>query len=90
MDKTLDKVQDNVFYEGNVRSVEFKSSAGSKVQVFVPAPGEDVVYVFSHILQHFFFGGIGLRQICDWCRLLYTYKDSLNHGLLESRIRRMG
>lgn len=44
----------------------------------MPRAEEDVVYVFAHILQHFFKGGIGLRQICDWCRLLYTYRDSLN------------
>lgn len=42
------------------------------------------------LLQHLFKGGIGLRQICDWCRLLYTYRDSLNFGLLESRIRKAG
>lgn len=62
----------------------------STVQVFLPAPDEDVIFVFTHILHHFFFEGIGLRQICDWCRLLWAYKDSLNHGLLESRIQKMG
>lgn len=50
----------------------------------------DVVYVFVHFLNHFYKGGIGLRQICDWCRLLWTYKDTLNYGLLESRISTMG
>ena len=50
----------------------------------------DTFYVFTHILQHFYKGGIGLRQICDWCRLLYTYRESLNVGLLESRIMQAG
>lgn len=50
----------------------------------------DVMFVFSHILQHFFKEGIGLRQICDWCRLMWTYRDSLNHGFLESRIKKAG
>lgn len=50
----------------------------------------DTFYVFTHILQHFYKGGIGLRQICDWCRLLYTYRESLDVGLLESRIKRAG
>lgn len=58
--------------------------------MFLLAPNEDVVYVFTHILQHFYMGGIGIRQICDWCRLLWTYRDSLNHGLLETRLRNMG
>lgn len=90
VDDGIDATQRELFYGGKVRSVEFNNSSGSKVQVFLPAPDEDVIFVFTHILHHFFFEGIGLRQICDWCRLLWTYKDSLNHGLLESRIRKMG
>ena len=50
----------------------------------------DGIFIFTHILKHFFNGGIGLRQICDWRRLLWTYKDSMNCRLLESRIRMMG
>lgn len=61
-----------------------------RMQVFLPAADEDIVLVFAHILQHFYKEGIGLRQICDWCRLLWTYKDSLNRKLLESRIKSMG
>ena len=85
IDRGLDKVQNAVFYEGKVRSW-----MNGRTQVFLPAADEDVVFVFAHILQHFYKEGIGLRQICDWCRLLWTYKDSLNHGLLESWIRKMG
>ena len=50
----------------------------------------DVILVFSHILEHFFIEGVGLRQVCDWCRQLYTYRNSLDYGLLESRIRQTG
>lgn len=85
IDRGLDKVQNAVFYEGKVRSW-----MNGRTQVFLPAADEDVVFVFAHILQHFYKEGIGLRQICDWCRLLWTYKDSLNHKLLESRIKSMG
>ena len=58
--------------------------------VRVPRADEHVMIVFTHFLHHFFIEGVGLRQVCDWCRLLWTYKDSLNYGLLESRIKRMG
>ena len=85
IDRGLDKVQNAVFYEGKVRSW-----MNGHTQVFLPGADEDVVFVFAHILQHFYKEGIGLRQICDWCRLLWTYKDSLNHKLLESRIKSMG
>ncbi len=85
LDNMLDGVQEEIFYGGAVRSW-----MNGSTQVFMPRADEDLVYVFAHILQHFFKGGIGLRQICDWCRLLYTYRDSLNYGLLESRIRKAG
>lgn len=85
VDRMLDKVQYEIFYGGRVRSW-----MNGKTQVFLPAANEDVVYVFAHILQHFYKGGIGLRQICDWCRLLYTYRDLLNYKLLEQRIKRAG
>lgn len=85
LDRGLDKTQNAVFYEGKVRSW-----MNGRTQVFLPAADEDVVFVFAHILQHFYKEGIGLRQICDWCRLLWTYKDSMNHNLLESRIKSMG
>lgn len=85
VDNGIDEVQKDVFYGGNVRSWD-----NGGTQVFLPSPDNDVIFVFTHILHHFFFEGVGLRQICDWCRLLWSYKDSLNHGLLESRIRKMG
>lgn len=85
VDRVLDKVQYDIFHRGEVRSW-----MNGQTQVFLPAANEDVVYVFAHILQHFFKEGLGLRQVCDWCRLLWTYRDSLNHGLLESRIREAG
>lgn len=90
VDRVIDEAQKDVLSGGKVRYVEFNSSSGSKVQVFLPAPDEDIIFVFSHILHHFYIEGIGLRQICDWCRLLWTYRDSLNHKLLESRIRKAG
>lgn len=85
VNRVLDEAQSAVFFEGNVRSW-----VNGQTQVFLPAPNEDVVFVFSHIIQHFFGGGIGLRQVCDWCRLLWTYRATLNSGLLEKRIRKMG
>ena len=85
VDRMLDNVQYDIFHGGMVRSW-----VNGQAQVFLPAATEDVVYVFAHILQHFYKGGIGLRQICDWCRLLWTYRESLNHEYLESKIREAG
>ena len=85
VNKGISEVQNNLFYRGNVRSWNYSGTT-----VFLPSPDNDVILVFTHILEHFFVEGVGLRQVCDWCRLLYTYKDTLNYGLLESRIRKMG
>jgi len=81
----VDDVQNDLFYHGNVRSW-----LDGGTQVFLPDANNDAVIIFTHFIHHFFIGGVGIRQICDWCRLLWTYKDSLNHGLLEERIRKMG
>jgi len=85
IDRWIDKVQEDMFYGGNVRSW-----INGETQVFLPRADEDVVFVFTHILQHLFLEGIGLRQICDWCRLLYTFREKLNLRVLEDRISRMG
>ena len=85
VDRGLDEIKKAVFYDGRVRSW-----LDGNVQVFLPKADEDAVYVFTHFLQHFYKGGIGLRQICDWCRLLWTYRDEIDVRLLEQRIKRMG
>ena len=85
VDKVVDEVQKEVFHNGNVRSWKNGEST-----VFLPSPDNDVFFVFTHFIKHFYKEGMNLRQICDWCRLLWTYRDSLNHGLLEKRIRKAG
>lgn len=85
MDKVIDSVQYEVFTDEKV--CVWKNG---EVDVTIPAPNEDIVFVFSHILQHFFFGGIGLRQLCDLCRLLWTYRDSIDQNLLCKRLQKMG
>lgn len=85
VEKELDALQQDTFYSGEVRSW-----MNGKTHIFLLKAENDIFYVFTHILQHFYKGGIGLRQICDWCRLLYTYRKSLNYDLLEQRIKRAG
>ena len=85
IDRELDAIQEATFKEGQVRVWK-----NGDTDVFLPAADNDVIFVFSHILQHFFKGGIGLRQVCDWCRLLWTFRDEINRRLLLDRIRKMG
>lgn len=82
VDGVLDDIQKDTFENGKVRVWRDGST-----DVFLPAQDNDVIFIFTHILMHFFRGGIGLRQICDWCRLLWTYKDVINKNLLKGRLK---
>ena len=85
VNKGIDDAQKDCFYGGNVRSWY-----NGETTVFLPSPDNDVIFVFTHVLEHFFIEGVGLRQVCDWCRLLWTYRSELDLQLLESRIKKMG
>ena len=84
-DAFIDKIQKEAFEQNKYRVWN-----NNGTEILLPNPDDDVIFVFTHILKHFFHYGIGLRQVCDWCRLIYTYRDSLNYELLESRLRKMG
>lgn len=81
----LSQIHRDLFYSGNVRSW-----LNGNTQVFLPAADNDVVLSFTHFLNHFYEGGLGVRQICDWSRLLWTFRETLDIRLLESRVREMG
>lgn len=83
-DAVVDRVQEDMMANGR-----FRHWKNGQADVLLPAPDSDVVFIFSHIQQHFFRGGIGLRQICDWVRLLWTYRETIDRNLLERRIREM-
>ena len=85
LNRVIAGVQTSIFKGGEVRSWD-----NGNTTVYLPSTDNDVVLVFSHILEHFFIEGVGLRQVCDWCRLLYTYRKSLDYGLLGSRLRQAG
>ncbi len=85
IERELDAVQRETFEGGKVRIWK-----DGETEVPLLAVENDVFYVFTHILQHFYKGGIGLRQICDWCRLLWMYRSEIDVEKLEGRLRRAG
>ena len=85
IEKGMEEVQKSIFSGGDVRSW-----TNENTEIFLPGPDSDVLIVFTHILKHFYRGGIGLRQICDWVRLLWTYKRVIDLDLLERRLADMG
>ena len=84
-DAMIDDVQRDMFEHGRLRMWD-----NNGTNVPLPCADADVLFVFVHILKHFFHYGIGLRQICDWCRLLYTYHNEMDLVLLEQRLLSMG
>ena len=85
IDSVIDDLQNDTFGNNRVRVWR-----NGDADVYLPAPENDVLFIFTHYLEHFYKGGIGLRQICDWCRLLWTYRDSINNDLLRFRLKKMG
>lgn len=85
MDRMIDSVQKDTFKNGGVRV--WKNDG---TDVYLPSADNDVIFIFTHYLKHFFKGGIGLRQIADWCRLIYTYYDAIDECLLQERLAAMG
>ena len=84
IDRELDKI-----YHDSIDGENVRFWMNGKVQVPLLGKEDDVFYVFVHFLNHFYKGGVGIRQICDWCRLLWTFRDSLDLIAVESQLKRM-
>ena len=85
INRVLDDIQTETFNGGNV-----SSWMNGRTQIFTLGKENDIVYVFVHFFNHFYKEGIGLRQISDWCRLLWTYRDDLDVSKIENCIKEMG
>ena len=85
LDKEIDRVQEDTFKKKRVRVWQ-----NGETEIRLPDADNDVFLVFTHFVRHFYKGGMSVRQLCDWCRLLFCYREKLDLRLLESRIRRAG
>lgn len=48
-----------------------------------PSDTFNVFYVFFHMFRHFVFGGVGLRQLCDWMMICDSRYDQIDLKRLE-------
>ena len=85
INRELDAIKRETFNEGNV-----SSWTNGRTQITLLSHENDVVYVFTHFFSHFYKGGIGLRQICDWSRLLWVHRNNLDLKKIEKHIMAMG
>lgn len=53
-------------------------------------PDFDALFIFIHLLQHFYCGGIGLRQLCDMAMTLHAYNGRYDKELLQRRLQSAG
>jgi len=85
INRELDDIYADTFNNGSVRSWN-----NNGTQIFTLSKDNDIVYVFVHFFNHFYKEGVGLRQICDWCRLMWTYRNEIDVKKIEERIKRLG
>ena len=82
LDCVIDNVQKDVFYGGDTRSW-----MNGTTQVLLPGVNSDLFLLFTHFVRHFYHHEFVIRQVCDWCRFLWTYKDVIDIKLLETQLR---
>jgi len=85
VNRCIARIQHDIFDNNGVRVW-----LNDTVNVLLPNPDNDVFIIFTHFIDHFYVGGVGIRQVADWCRLLWTYRARLDLSLLETRLKEMG
>ena len=85
VDREVDTVQNETFLFNQVRTWR----DGDKV-VFLPDANNDVFFVFTHLIKHFYKEGKNLRQVCDLFRLLWSFRGEIDEEMLGERLNRAG
>ena len=67
---------------GELRQIEIDG-----VRINLPPVAFDSVFLLLHISSHLLKGGIGLRQLCDWCRYLHVHAAEINRARLGRDLR---
>lgn len=60
------------------------------VPVMSPSVDFNVFFIFNHFWHHFIADGVGLRQLCDWVRLLHECYGKIDLEYLSEVLRGMG
>ena len=85
LDRKLAALLEEQFREGNFPTV---SIGGTGIPV--PEAGFNAVYIFVHFLQHYWSGGVGLRQLIDWMTFISVHKREIHPVILEKRLEDLG
>ena len=58
-------------------------------EVMTPSVDFNVFFIFNHFWHHFIADGVGLRQLCDWVRLLHVNHGKINLDYLSDVLCKM-
>ena len=61
-----------------------------KVEVLLPPVNFDILFIFIHTFHHFIFGGVGLRQLCDWAICLHRFNSDIDLKILKQTLKSFG
>lgn len=61
-----------------------------EAEIPVPEANFNAVYIFVHFLQHYWSGGVGLRQLTDWMTFISVHKRDIHPILLENDLDKLG
>ena len=70
------------------RSLPTVTIGGAEIPV--PEANFNAVYIFVHFLQHYWSGGVGLRQFVDWTTFVSVHKRDIHPVILEQRLVELG
>lgn len=59
------------------------------VPVMSPSVDFNIFFIFNHFWHHFIADGVGLRQLCDWVRLLHVNHGHINLDYLSDVLCKM-
>ena len=68
----------------------FPAVAIGGAEIPVPEADFNALYVFVHFLQHYWSGGVGLRQLTDWMTFVTVHKRDVHPVILEQRLQGLG
>lgn len=60
-----------------IRSQQFETITIADAAIKVFPADFNLLYIFMHLFHHFVYGGIGLRQICDWLLMLSALQGKI-------------
>ena len=56
----------------------------------LPPSRFDAVFIFMHMVRHYFGGGIGLRQVSDWMRYVHVHRQDIQKEQLKEDLQKTG